>query len=528
MADVGAGDGGSPLARSANSSAAGATVDATAEGEATGSGGSAGGAIASGTGAGPAGPGGDAAVTAAVAGPEHQAAGLPGGLGSQPSGLPGLEGPAGASGPTSGVPGGVAGPQRLSGGAGGPAIGPLAFGPGGGGLARHSGGLAIDGTVSEPTAAYRHRGAGNRRGLRSGGEGTDINVERGLEFFARLQFPDGHWSLHELPPDLKLDDAALGEMQSDTAATGLVLLTYLGGGYTHLDDKHRTVVRKGIEWLIHHQKPDGDLFSGGTKYARFYSHGIAAIALCEAYGMTQDPELRQPARKAIDFIIKSQHPTRGGWRYDVAAATGQATESDTSVTGWQLMALKSAQMAGLDVPAETLRKIDGWLDRAVAPDAAGRYVYNPLARPTPEQEQGRRPSLAMTAEAMLDADVLGPQAGRAAVDRRRRVSEGQPAGRRHGRAAAAGLLLLVLCHAGDVPDAGPILDRLERPPPPALARESVGLGRNGGQLAPAGARARPLGLRRRADVRHGHAPLDAGGLLPPPAAVPVGLSGSIG
>ena len=111
-------------------------------------------------------------------------------------------------------------------------------------------------------------------------------------------------------------------MQSDTAATGLVLLTYLGGGYTHLDDKHRTVVRKGIEWLIRHQKPDGDLFSGGTKYARFYSHGIAAIALCEAYGMTQDPELRQPARKAIDFIVKSQHPTRGGWRYDVRRRHG--------------------------------------------------------------------------------------------------------------------------------------------------------------------------------------------------------------
>ena len=192
---------------------------------------------------------------------------------------------------------------------------------GGGGLARHSSGPAIDGTVSEPTEAYRHRAAGSRRkGLRAGGgEGTELAVERGLDFFARLQFPDGHWSLHELPPGLTPDDPALGQMQSDTAATGLVLLTYLGGGYTHLDDKHRTVVRKGLEWLIRHQKPDGNLFSGGTKYAWFYSHGIATIALCEAYGMTQDPELRRPARKAVDFIVKSQNPTRGGWRYDVRA-----------------------------------------------------------------------------------------------------------------------------------------------------------------------------------------------------------------
>ena len=281
--------------------------------------------------------------------------------------------------------------------------------PGGGGLARHSGGPAIDGTVSEATEGYRNRAGGNRRkGLKTGGgEGTEIAVERGLDFFARLQFPDGHWSLHELPPGVKLDNAALGQMQSDTAATGLVLLTYLGGGYTHLDDKHRTVVRKGVDWLIRRQKPNGDLFNGGTKYAWFYSHGIAAIALCEAYGMTQDPELREPARKAIDFIVKSQNPTRGGWRYDVDADTGRASETDTSVTGWQLMALKSAQMAGLEVPAETFRKIDAWLGYAAAPDVAGRYVYNPFARPTPEQQQGREPSLAMTAEALLMRMYLG-------------------------------------------------------------------------------------------------------------------------
>ena len=59
------------------------------------------------------------------------------------------------------------------------------------------------------------------------------------------------------------------------------------------------------------------------------------MALCEAYGMTQDRELREPAQKAIDFIIKSQDPSRGGWRYRPQEG------SDTSVTGWQLMALKS-------------------------------------------------------------------------------------------------------------------------------------------------------------------------------------------
>jgi hypothetical protein len=233
-------------------------------------------------------------------------------------------------------------------------------------------------------------------------------VESGLDFFARLQFPDGRWSIHKLPPEVRGDDAALGQMESDTAATGLVLLAYLGAGYTHLDDKHRAVVDRGLQWLARNQKPDGDLFTGGTRYAWFYSHGMASIALCEAFGMTQDPQLREPARKAVQFIVQSQEPNLGGWRY----APGK--ESDVSVSGWQVQALKSAQIAGIEVPAETLRRTDRFLDRAQAP--GGRYVYNPLAdRNRPEQADGLRPSLAMTAEGMLMRMYLGRSRGDAVL-----------------------------------------------------------------------------------------------------------------
>jgi hypothetical protein len=151
---------------------------------------------------------------------------------------------------------------------------------------------------------------------------------------------------------------------------------------------------------VQNQKSNGDLFTGGSKYATFYSQGIATMALCEAYGMTQDPKLRQPAKAAIDYIVQAQHPQRGGWRYTPRA------ESDTSVSGWLLQALKSAQMAGLPVPAETLSKVDLWLNLAQAP--GGRYVYNPFADPhRPEQAHGRRPNLAMTAEGMLMRMYLG-------------------------------------------------------------------------------------------------------------------------
>src|SRR5690606_6824018 len=90
----------------------------------------------------------------------------------------------------------------------------------------------------------------------------------------------------------------------------------------------------------------------------FYSHGIAALALCEAYGMTGDPALREPAQRAIDFIVNSQHQERGGWRYQPQVS------SDTSVSGWMMMALKSGELAGLIVPQSTYAGINHWLELA--------------------------------------------------------------------------------------------------------------------------------------------------------------------
>jgi hypothetical protein len=129
-----------------------------------------------------------------------------------------------------------------------------------------------------------------------------------------------------------------------------------------------------------------------NKSAWIYSHAIATIALCEAVGMTGDQELRVPAQKAIDFIVATQHSSQGGWRYS-ADPSSSLYGSDTSVTGWQMMALKSAELAGLNVPKESLERIERYLDQAqVSRDDPSQYVYTPfqpnrqsasdLARPT--------------------------------------------------------------------------------------------------------------------------------------------------
>ena len=225
-----------------------------------------------------------------------------------------------------------------------------------------------------------------------GGPATEEAIERGLAFLASVQKDDGSWSLQGHGDPVLL--------RSDTAATGLCLLAFQGAGYTHTQHQYAGTVSKALKFLIDHQRTNGDLYKSENEVSdrnvAFYSHGIAALAMSEAYGMTQDPELRESAQMALSYIIETQHRKRGGWRY-----TPQVS-SDTSVTGWMMMALKSGELAGLEVPKTTYQGIDKWLSiSAQSPERLDRYRYNPYAPDTPQQRHGRIPSPTMTAVGML-------------------------------------------------------------------------------------------------------------------------------
>jgi len=103
-----------------------------------------------------------------------------------------------------------------------------------------------------------------------------------------------------------------------------------------------------------------------------YGHALAAIAICEAYGMTADPLLQPSAQRAINFI-RSAQADNGGWRYH------PREPGDISVTGWEVMALRSGQMAGLEVDDAhnpTLGRASKFLDACQALDGSG-YRYKP-------------------------------------------------------------------------------------------------------------------------------------------------------
>lgn len=209
---------------------------------------------------------------------------------------------------------------------------------------------------------------------------TEAAVSRGLRWLASQQKPDGRWQLD-------------GGIRSDPAATSLALLPFLGAGQTHLVGRYQNNVSKGLRWLVTNQKPDGDLSAGSSGNSRMYAHGQSAIVLCEAFAMTGDEELRVPAQKAIDFIVKAQH-SQGGWRY----TPGEA--GDTSVVGWQVMALQSARAANLSIRSpigiDVMAKANDYLD-SVAHKDGSQYSYMPRNAPTH----------VMTAEGLLCRMYLG-------------------------------------------------------------------------------------------------------------------------
>ena len=205
---------------------------------------------------------------------------------------------------------------------------------------------------------------------------VERTIPAALIWLANHQLPDGRWSLHDYTQQCK-DKTCTGQsdISSDAGATALGLLPFLGAGQTHKSKgPYRVHIRQGVDWLIRHQQPDGNLANGSA--ALMYNHGLATIALSEAYGLTGDSKVGMAAQKAVNFILAAQNRKDGGWRYN------PRDPGDTSVLGWQLAALKSAHMAGLDVGGNVFADASKYLD-SVAIRGGTEYGYQPETASSP-------------------------------------------------------------------------------------------------------------------------------------------------
>lgn len=220
---------------------------------------------------------------------------------------------------------------------------------------------------------------GGKRDLvaRGGGGGeTENAVLAALKWLARHQNEDGSWSVKDYPNRCnRLQKYASGGKCSpapghedfDAGVTGLSILAFLGAGYTHLSrEKHDgicfgDVVKKGLQWLMNHQDPEGCI-GRRTAQKYMYNHLICALAMSEAYGLTGSNLFKDQAQKAVDFSVNAQNPGKA-WRYSYKSG-----DNDSSVTGWAAMVLKSSELSGLSIPRTAYDGCRAWFDEVTEED----------------------------------------------------------------------------------------------------------------------------------------------------------------
>jgi hypothetical protein len=243
---------------------------------------------------------------------------------------------------------------------------------------------------------FSSRGEEQRRAImnkQGSGKETEKSINLALDWLKRQQQGSGNWRLHEGYPN-----AGDYTLRTDTSATALALLAFLGAGHTNETGKYKETVRKGLNWLRGIQKDDGDFHDHAElgRQTAFYAHAQATIALCEAAAMTGDVAQQSTAERGVKFLLATQHPSQGGWKYQ---PQNELTVGDLSVTGWCLMALHSARAAGIEVSYEAFQRSSTFLD-SVQTMGGSRYRYEPHDPPD-------RVRLSMTAEGLLCRQYLG-------------------------------------------------------------------------------------------------------------------------
>ena len=218
-----------------------------------------------------------------------------------------------------------------------------------GGLSAPTEGL---GEADVGTAGVRGPGGGGfgqRQGPRrmqnlnrfGGSRATERAVLAALRWLKANQRSDGSWKC----------------AQSDRAGTALAVLAFLGHGETTDSPEFGPTVQKGLQYLVTSVGQDGMVVD-----RNMYAQGMVSLALSEAYGMTQSPAVKDPLDRAVRAITRIQKVKKkdakyvGGWRYSATS-----DDSDTSVSGWMIMALKSARLAGENVPQDAFDSAAGYL-----------------------------------------------------------------------------------------------------------------------------------------------------------------------
>ncbi|MCK6456923.1 MAG: terpene cyclase/mutase family protein [Phycisphaerae bacterium] len=182
-------------------------------------------------------------------------------------------------------------------------------------------------------------------------------IARGLEWLASQQAEDGSFG----------GSSQYGRHVGITALAGMA---FVGDGSVPGRGRYARNVERALQFILDSTAEQSGLIAAETSYGPMYGHGFATLFLAEMYGMSPHPDLREKLRKAVLLIVRTQNE-QGGWRYHPVKA-----DADLSVTICQVMALRAARNAGLDVPKSTIDRAIRYVRKSQNPDGGFRYMLD--------------------------------------------------------------------------------------------------------------------------------------------------------
>ena len=286
--------------------------------------------------------------------------------------------------------------------------------------------------------SFGNRSGGGRKLMvmkHGGSKGTESAVDKALEWLVRHQEKDGFWDTAKY-----LDNKAVrygtrsaeSSPRFNTGITGLALLAFQGAGHSLKVGKYKEVLRRGIQWLIAQQGPDGD-FTFKVKPCKglvtYYCHCIATLACAEALAMNGGKDwggkdgswgeaqgkgigLREAVQRGVDLILKWQEQnSTGGWTYYAPNVC------DVTVSGWAVMALKSSKIAGIKIPADSFTKAAASIKNSTVVDKAkGAYGEAHIGYLKKNDHRFNSKGYAVTAAGMMIHVFLGTDREEANID----------------------------------------------------------------------------------------------------------------
>lgn len=170
---------------------------------------------------------------------------------------------------------------------------------------------------------------------------VDKAIARGLDYLLNAQQDDGSFE---------------GRSGRTTAMPALAAMACMATGHVPGDAKYGRIIDLALDYVLSHGTEDG--YFGEVDNGKMYAHAISTLLLTEVSGMVskeRQAQIDAALPKAIKVIldaqcIKKDKNHAGGWRY-----TPKSNDSDTSCSGWNLMALRSARLNGAPVPDSAIK-----------------------------------------------------------------------------------------------------------------------------------------------------------------------------